>query len=174
MNDEGTMEVAWERTREGMEQLSDKNLRKLVKYARTEMHRRHTERWALKERLAGGFAAMANVMACAAWAMACRQALRESKEHEPALGVKPQSGEMWLPRELLYAVRHQVKRRGWHPITADSWYTVRNNLQAEERAERFSALPVRDSFDAVQFAVRMAHGEARSVVDDCFDRSELA
>ena len=112
---------------------------------------------------------MANFMAGVTWALACRAALRESKGHTPVGGKRPQSGEMWLPRELLTAVRHQVKDRGWHPITAESWSKVRDNLIAEARPPRADS----EGLSCTRFVIPFARQEARVelAVDRRFDRS---
>lgn len=141
--------------RESVTFLTQRQLHKVKKIINKELESRYLAAEALKGRATGAFQGMANFMAGVTWALACRASLRESKGHLPAGGVRPQSGEMWLPRELLTAVRHQVKARGWHPITSTDWDTVRANLSAEALA---ASRPPRhrDEPMAVKFAVRMA------------------
>jgi hypothetical protein len=159
--------------------LSTKSLHRVMKEARRELAARHVARLALKEQLSGGFSAMANFMAGVTWAMACRAALRESKEHPP-IGKKPAAGHMWLPWELLYAVRHQVKDRGWHPITSKSWSVVRDELAAEarhaavRRKAELNAMPGQLAhFHAQTFRIPFARQEVRMLMDldDQFDKS---
>lgn len=146
------VQEAWARITGLLCVLPQRDLHKLKKVVCRELAERYEEREALKKRVSGGFEAMANFMAGVTWALACRTALRESKGHTPVGGKRPQSGEMWLPRELLYAVRHQVKDRGWHPITTTDWPTFRAHLLGEMAPRR----DVDGPFSEVQFAVRMA------------------
>lgn len=163
------MNVNWSKTAMCMTNLPSQELHKLVRMARRELASRWQEREAFKERLSGGYRAMANLMAGVAWAMACRQALRASKGHEPACGKRAQSGEMWLPRELLTCVRSQVKARGWHPITAASWLEFKDRLEGEERLASAATRAPTDAIYTVQFAVPKARGEARRIVSNRFD-----
>ena len=132
-----------------------KQLKKHFTVISNELHRRFVDRKTEEAdalaRAEGACKAMANFMAGVTWALAARESLRKSKGHTPAGGVRPQSGQMWTLREIITAVRSQVKERGWHPITAESWEVVRNSLQAEARGVREP-----DSMSAVQFGVRMA------------------
>ncbi len=159
----------WKRISGTIPYMKNRQLHKLVRMARRELEFRHAGREAFKEQLSGGFSAMANFMAGVTWALACRAALRESKGHTPVGGKRPQSGEMWLPRELLTAVRHQVKDRGWHPITTKDWGTVRAGLEAEAAARA----PMPQDYAEVRFAIQFARGDARAVIDldSRFDKS---
>lgn len=170
--------VAFDNVRRIAGHLTQRQLHKLKRIINRELTARYQATEALKERMAGGLQGMANVMAGVTWALACRQALRESKGHEPVGGKRPASGEMWLPRELLYAVRHQVKARGWHPITALNWDVVRANLAAEARAA--SRPPVSESIHAeldgsrmsvAKFVVPMVKGEVNRIIDLDYDRA---
>lgn len=158
--------------------LDDRQLQKLVSTARREQRRRYLAAEALKERVGGAMQGMANVMAGVTWALLCRASLRASKGHLPVGGKRAASGEMWLPRELLTAVRHQVKERGWHPITSLNWETVRANYSAELLAARRP--PVSDSIlgpdlHVAKFVIPFA-GQAVSreiAVDKAFDFSDV-
>ncbi len=174
------MSINWQKTEAALCLLQKKDLHRLIRLTRRELTERWQETEALKERVAGGYRAMANFMAGVTWALACRVALRESKGHQPPGGKRPQSGEMWLPRELLYAVRHQVKARGWHPVTAESASTVLRNLGAEcGRLYPADVVPPGPwdplaaplAAKAARFVVRMAEGNAavRVHVDQWFD-----
>lgn len=143
---------AWFRITTTLCTMKQRDLHKLKKMVLRELHERYGAREALKERVLGGLDAMANFMAGVTWALACRAALRASKGHTPVGGERPQSGEMWLPYELLYAVRHQVKERGWHPITTEDWTMFRAHMLGEMAPRRDPG----GDFGAVQFAVRMA------------------
>lgn len=165
----GKLERAWNGIAVSMGSMTKQQLHKIVRLGRRELEARHQADKALYEWKLNGYRAMANFMAGVTWALACRWSLRDSKDHHPFAGVRPQSGEMWLPRELLTAVRHQVKARGWHPITSVTAADVLNNLAAEA-----SRHPVRadSSLTCVQFVVPMVRSEARVLVDDRFDRSD--
>lgn len=147
------MNDPWARLALSMRCMSPKQLHKVIRLTRRELAARHQAADALKERLSGGFSAMAKFMAGVTWALACRAALRESKGHDPSFGKRPAAGDMWLPRELLTAVRHQVKARGWHPITAPDWSNVQHNLMAEQARK---GRPPEEAFAAVQFVVPLA------------------
>lgn len=166
----------WQKIRSRLGLMSRKQLHKLVKLSRRELESRWQFDEALKKWKAGGYRGLSNFMAGVTWAMACRQSLRQSKGHAPPGGQRAQSGQMWLPAELLYAVRHQVKDRGWHPITATSARVVLDNLQAEESAARVAAHHG-DSLRAVKFVIPYARAEARRQiqipVDDRFDFYDL-
>lgn len=165
-------ETVFDRVRAITGRLSTRNLHKLKRIINKELTARYQGTEALKERVAGGLQGMANVMAGVTWALACRQALRESKGHEPVGGKRPASGEMWLPRELLYAVRHQVKARGWHPITALNWGVVKANLEAEARPATPKTIDVfGEEVTVAKFVVPMVRGEARRIVDLDYDRA---
>jgi hypothetical protein len=155
---------AWRNIALTMPHLTSQQLHRVAKMCRRELADRWAAREALKERAAAGFLGLANFMAGVTWAMSCRQALRGSKGHTPVNGRRAQSGEMWLPRELLYCVRNQVKDRTWHPLTAESWSVVKSNLEAEERASRPLPAGYVDSFNAVRFVIPFAKQEARAVV----------
>lgn len=131
---------------------TDKQLRLAIKKARQELARRNAEKWALKGRVGAGMAGMANFMAGVTWALACRQSLRRSKEHTPDTGKRPASGEMWLPKELLYAARHEVKERQWTPLTQDYASQVIHNLRVEAAKAGYTPPEV----GAVAFHVKMA------------------
>lgn len=92
---------------------SRQDLHWLLKTVRAELKRRGNR----KTELLNGWQAFANVMAGAAWAMACRAELRAAHDH-PRIGKKPASGEMWLPAELVKTVRLSVKERGFSALTA--------------------------------------------------------
>jgi hypothetical protein len=129
------------------------------------------ERWqdeqALKARTLAAMQGMANVMAGVAWALACRDTLRRSKGHTPTGGKRPASGEMWLPRELLIALRAEIKERKWCPLGCASALECLNWLQVEAGrkptvsdadADGFAAAMASDAGDlkVAQFKVRMA------------------
>lgn len=159
-----TRTIDWNLTEAQMCLLPQKDLRKLIKFARRELSERNAERWALKERLPGAFQGMANVMAGVTWALACRASLRASKGHRPAAGTRPASGEMWLPAELLKACRLDVKEKGWSPLTAPYFTHFQAQFGKNYRA------PDSDEPVDVQFAVRMARGTAVRVTDSVTSR----
>lgn len=168
MSTPGSETLQWDKVRGVISNLSNRHVHKLIRLARRELTDRHQAAEALNKRAADGFRAMANFMAGVTWALACRASLRESKGHDPAYGKRPAAGDMWLPRELLTAVRHQVKARGWHPITAPDWTNVQCNLEAEQRRTARGVTP-EQSFQAVQFRIPFARQEARQVINDRFD-----
>lgn len=152
--------------------VSDRDLNKLKKLVVQEKAARYADRLLSRRRTEDGYRAMANFMSGVTWAMACRASLRASKGHEPMFGKRPAAGNMWLPRELLTAVRHQVKELGWHPITSVSADVVIQNLKGQEASARAPKNIQEDRLHAVQFAVRMAaptYAAVRSKVDDRFD-----
>lgn len=118
--------------------LSRHDVVRLVRLGRQELKDRYVVQKLLERAAAEGYRGLANFMAGVTWALACRAALRKSKGHE-GFGKRPAAGDMWLPRELLYAVRHQVKELGWHPITAETWTTVQANLLSQASTARHSA-----------------------------------
>lgn len=115
-------------TREKLANLGRKDLLWLKKQVRRELKFRWQTGQAALAWKRHGWIGLANFMAGVTWAMACRQSLRRSKGHAPDTGVRPQSGEMWMPRELLYALRHEVKERGWSPLAASCWSDVHSRL----------------------------------------------
>lgn len=135
-----------------MRALSKKDLHWVLKQARRELSARHQAAWALKERVGGAMLGMANVMAGVTWALACRDTLRRSKGHLPTYGKRPASGEMWLPRELLYALRHEVKERGWCPLSAENATQALQHLNAEANRRKG---PLPESGYA-EFRIRLA------------------
>lgn len=158
--------------RDAFAAMSDKDLNRIKRLLTTEKSTRYTERLQARARTLGGYRAMANFMAGVTWAMACRASLRASKGHEPMFGKRPAAGNMWLPRELLTAVRHQVKELGWHPITSASADVVIQNLKGQAAAANAPKHIQEDRLHTVQFAVRMAaptYAMVRSKVDDRFD-----
>jgi hypothetical protein len=169
---------AWASISQSIGQFSKQQLHKLKKLANRELGARWQAKEALNKRVAGGFGAMANFMAGVTWALACRAALRQSKEHA-GFGKRPQSGEMWLPRELLFAVRSQVRGRGWHPITAKDWPTVQAGLAQEQRGFHHQLddgeFSPTGRMSAVKFVIPFARQEASAVIavnkrfDDSFD-----
>lgn len=163
----------WTKVEGSLAGFSRKQLHKLMKLCRRELNARWQFDEALKEWKLEGFRGLANFMAGVTWAVACRAALRESKGHTPVGGKRAQSGEMWLPRELLTAVRHQVKDRGWHPITAPSAEAVLNELAAEDRARQPLPADYAERFNAVRFVIPFSKTEAITVLDldDRFDKS---
>lgn len=167
--------------------ISDRDLGKMARLIAKERTSRYLERINERQRAILGFMGLANFMAGVTWALACRASLRHSKEHR-GYGKRPASGEMWLPRELLYAVRHQVKDAGWHPITSETAAVVLENLRNRNNRELGidSALPVTRTsihepslfsadfdpsarLDVARFQVRMVKAEARSRIRDRFD-----
>lgn len=161
-----------------------KELHKLSKLCRKEKELRWQEAKADQARVAGGYRAMANFMAAVTWAMACRTALRASKGHEPIFGKRPQSGEMWLPREILTAVRHQTRERGWHPITVETAGRVITELVGVARSKEArgwrgehlgeagpDAVNPRpdDKLQVARFVIPMVKTEARLRISDRFD-----
>lgn len=158
----------WPGLKDAIAGMPQRDLHKVNKIVKQELHARWQEREEDRRRLGAAMTGMANVMAGVTWALACRQSLRRSKGHTPDTGKRPQSGEMWLPRELLYAVRHEVKDRQWSPLTQPSaqatmqWLANERPEPApdavtfEEAATAFNIPALR----AVQFAPRMARMEA--------------
>lgn len=160
-------QLQWKKIRGSLGRMSRRQLHKLTKLTRRELESRWQFDEALKEWKVGGYRGLANFMAGVTWAMACRESLRRSKGHSPPGGQRPQSGQMWLPAEMLYAVRHQVKDRGWHPITSANAQVVLNNLKAEE-----SAAGARAQYgDYAKFVIPFVKAEVRAKipVDDRFD-----
>lgn len=164
--------------KEAFASISDRDLGKLARLIAKERLTRRVEHLERRRKQDHAMTGMANFMAGVTWALACRASLRYSKGHQ-GYGKRPASGEMWLPRELLIAVRHQVKTAGWHPITSESAAVVLENLRNRNNRELGidSALPVtRTSIDAplsqplevAQFRVRMVKSEAR-LISDRFD-----
>lgn len=174
MSDRLPLEL-WDSFRNMYASLAKQDIQKMLRLGRAELKARHETLRLENQRAAEGYRGLANFMAGVTWALACRQALRESKDH-PGFGKRPAAGDMWLPRELLLAVRAQVKERGWHPITAASWGTVRERLLAEPRyrAGLQREREVQEGvFHQQQFAVRMASHTASRFVDDRFDQFYL-
>lgn len=136
-------------TKERLAALGRKDLLWLKKQLRRELHRRWVDGRADAVRKRHGWIGLANFMAGVTWALACRDALRRSKGHLPTWGKRPQSGEMWLPKEMLTALRADIKDRGWSPLAAGCWSDVHSRLTHVRGAES-------DEPFAVQFAVRMA------------------
>lgn len=169
-------DIDWNKTEALLCLLPRNAVHKLIKLARRELWERHEERVRERERFAAAMNGMANVMAGVTWALACRQSLRRSKGHVPDTGVRPQSGEMWLPRELLYAVRHEVKERHWSPLSSENWDNCRGHLSAEatRRAPadesdvvsfETAMLENAGKMDVAKFVVRRSKGEARVLLD---------
>lgn len=139
-----------------------------VKQAKKEIHARWEDRRAFSERLAGAFAGMANVMAGVTWALACRDSLRRSKGHVPTGGKRPASGEMWLPREILTALRAEIKERRWSPLGAEHWGNVSAWLKVE--SQRHIGTAKRAEAEAkgmavAQFKIPFAQGNCSLFVD---------
>lgn len=187
------IQIDWPATRERIPQLSTKDLRKYMKLARRELTRRYQGQLALKERMAAGFDGLVNVMRGVAWALACRASLREAHDH-PRLGKGRASGEMWLPHELLKALRADIKEYGYSPLSAGYWshfdaqygrYKWAGDklvwvpgggqaYRARREQERFVAnhghSTIEDAMTAppmkaVQFRIPFARREARMVTD---------
>lgn len=167
----------WDSFRGMFAQLDRADVHKMLRLGRAELKQRHEDQKLEKARASEGYRGLSNFMAGVTWAMACRAALRESKGHE-GVGKRPAAGDMWLPRELLYAVRHQVKKLGWHPITADNWTTVQANMLSQASSEVYEErrklraggmgqfVP---SMEAVQFRIPFATQMASVRIDDRFD-----
>jgi hypothetical protein len=174
----GSETLIWNKTRRVISAMSTRDVHKLVRLARRELSARHQEAEAYTERVVGARLAMANFMAGVTWALACRTALRESKGHDPVGGKRPAAGDMWLPREMLTAVRHQVKDRGWHPLSARSATEVIDNLKSEDFWSQPVAVDVEASdrtpalggaLQVAKFVGRYAGATAAVVLDDRFD-----
>lgn len=127
------MSINRTKTSERILDLETRDLHWLVKHARKEIHARWQDRELLKQRVGAAMTGMANAMAGVTWALACRDSLRRSKGHTPTGGRRPQSGEMWLPREQLTALRAEIKERRWSPLGAESWVKVRDWLVVESQ-----------------------------------------
>lgn len=149
------------KTLQRLPNLDAKDLHWLIRKARRELKTRWEEQAQLRDRVGGAMTGMANVMAGVTWALACRQSLRRSKEHSPDVGKRPASGEMWLPHELLYALRHEVKERQWSPLGAKTAQDVLSWLNTEA-TRHTGPRPT----GAVAFRVRMA-GPTYGIA--CFD-----
>jgi hypothetical protein len=119
------------KTLEKLAELSRTDLLWLARKARKELNRRFTSERVRRGAVAGAMQGLANVMAGVAWALACRDSLRRSKGHLPTYGKRPASGEMWLPWELMYALRHEVKERQWSPLGAKTAQDVLRWLAVE-------------------------------------------
>jgi hypothetical protein len=133
----------------------EKEIRKLRRACGHELKRCKLEREAWNDRLEGSYRAMSNFMSGVTWAMACRAALRESMHHTPRGGIRPQSGEMWLPREVLRARGRHLAKYGWDPLTAERWWEVRGHLLADmEAANRASG-----QAKVARFVVPLVEGE---------------
>lgn len=168
-------EINWPKTEATMCLLPQKDLRKLIKYARRELAERAQERWAHREALDGAMKGMANVMAGAAWAMACRASLRSSKEHAPTYGVRAASGEMWLPAEILKACRLDIKTQHWSALTAPNQGHFAQQYRAlhgrpeqvsDDDAVSFEKQMLENARGGVaRFVVKPARMEARAVFD---------
>lgn len=147
--------VNWAKTEAGLCLLSDKVIRKLIRLARRELGERINQRWEQKQALGPAMQGMANFMAGVSWAMACRESLRRSKDHAPVFGVRPQSGEMWLPSELLRALRLDIKEKQWSALTAPNVM----QFQAQYAAHRGRRPEPREG-GAVQFRIPLARATA--------------
>lgn len=169
------MSTNWDTLRDALAGMPQKDVHKVNKLVKKELHLRWQEREYERRVQGAAMQGMANVMAGVTWALACRQSLRRSKGHAPDVGKRPQSGEMWLPRELLYAVRHEVKERQWSPLTQPDARGCLQWLGAE--ASRKPVQDVGDDFEAgalfnvpslkaVKFTGRMARGEAAITFED--------
>lgn len=161
-----------ELTRRKVKELSRKDLHWMKKQLAKELHARYELDKAWKADVAWAMAGMANVMAGVTWALACRETLRKSKGHTPAGGKRPQSGEMWLPREILIALRAEVKERGWCPLGVAEWQDVKRWLYVEgqryigdakraelEKSGNFGAVTFRIPFASEVCAVRFEDRE---------------
>lgn len=147
--------IVRDKTLRKLAELSRTDLLWLARKARRELNRRFTSERAHREDLDGALHGMANVMAGVTWALACRQSLRRSKDHSPDTGKRPASGEMWLPYELLTALRHEIKERRWSPLGARCWADVQSWLTVEAGRKPEPVGPM-----AVAFRVRMARDTA--------------
>ncbi len=141
--------------REMLKALPKKELLFLKKELRKEARARWLAETEALERKKAGFEGLRNVMAGVTWALACRQSLRRSKGHEPDTGKGPQSGEMWLPREMLTALRLEVKTRTWSPLGCADWTAVHNWLRVEAQRKK----PPADG-GTVQFVIPFARETA--------------
>ncbi len=158
MNEDlGEQRIDWPLTRAVLEAVSNKDLHRLARLVNREKRDRWEARQRDEARYRGAMIGMANAMAGVTWALACRNSLRASKGHTPPGGKCPQSGEMWMPRELLYAARAEVKERGWSPLTAACWSDVQSHLQAEAKRK---PVPEPDDIYATAFRVRFARADA--------------
>jgi hypothetical protein len=167
----------WEMYKDLLAALDKKDVHKLLKLTRAELALRWEEQQAEVAWVRAGFTGLANFMAGVTWALACRQTLRRSKGHTPDTGKRPQSGEMWLPREMLYAVRHEVKDRRWSPLSQPDargcleWLkaeATRRPQVSEQEADGLEGMMsgnARD-FRATQFHVKMAAPVYGSVTFD--------
>lgn len=144
--------------------LTSKELRRIRKFSGLELKRRWQEGEDTRERLSWGWLGFANFMAGVTWALACRKALRESKNHTPSWGVRPASGEMWLPKEIMRARGLHLARREWDPLCAQDWYTVRDNLAADFRQAQREAERLKDPPEVVKFIVPLVEGSASTIV----------
>ncbi len=136
--------------------MSKADLMWMGRQIRLELQERYEETARHRERVAAAMAGMANVMAGVTWALACRQSLRRSKDHWPDWGIRPASGEMWLPWEILTALRAEIKGRRWSPLGMRDAGSVLNWLTIERDRK-----PEPEGDFAVQFRVRMAGETAR-------------
>lgn len=153
------MTIVRDKTLSAIRQLSRKDLHWLKKQVKKELAARYLDDRAFEEEYAAGMAGMSNVMAGVAWALACRDSLRRSKGHTPTYGKQPASGEMWLPRELLIALRAEIKERRWSPLGALNANDVLNHLAAESKRRA----PISDA-EADELAadmVKVAHFQVR-------------
>lgn len=81
-----------------------RDLRKANKLLNKELKKRATKKHNECDKLRDGWQSFANFMACACTAMSARATLRLSMDL-PALGIHPQSGEMWTPSEIYFAYK---------------------------------------------------------------------
>lgn len=148
-----------DRTLEQLAAISNKDLHWLLKNARRELVRRHREAEASYKARQEGFQGLKNFMAGVTWALACRASLRKSKGHT-GFGKRPASGAPWMPWEILYAAREEVKEKHWSPLTQQSAdaVLVRLNVQANRKPE-----PTGDY--AVSFKIPFAKEYAQVNID---------
>jgi hypothetical protein len=140
-------------------ELTVKDLRNLRRLAGRELGRRSASADRDRARLAGGYLAMANFMAGVTSALACRNALRESKRHRPLGGTNPASGEMWMPREILKARAYMLAKYDAEPLTAADWHEVQEALEQIQRYREADLKPT-----AVKFVVPLVKHEGTRLV----------
>lgn len=147
-------------TLEQLAAIPNKDLHWLIKNARRELVRRHREAEASYKARQEGFRGLKNFMSGVTWALACRASLRKSKGHT-GFGKRPASGAPWMPWEILYAAREEVKEKHWSPLTQQSAdeVLVRLNVQANRKPEPEGDFEVR-------FIIPFAQGGVNLHIDD--------
>lgn len=154
----------WDLIRVLANQLELRDVRRLRRITGLILKRRAANREALNERAREGFAGLANAMAGVAWALACRNALREWKGHRPLGGTRPASGEMWLPWELMKARAYALAKYDCCVLTVTDWTQARNCIEQVNRYRLADQQPTAAKFVIPLTKRTMERTEARVAI----------